>query len=64
MSKQTPLSLLLGYRELNYIKGSVVVGFGPVHKGDRTFLEKTLLREEMVHSDAAVGGSATPEMQI
>lgn len=45
MSKQTLLSLLLGHRELNCIKGCVVVGFGPVLRetdvfGENPFYEK------------------------
>lgn len=55
--KTNPIKLLLGYGELNFIKGRVVVGFGPVHKGDRRFWRKPFLREEMVHSDAAVEGA-------
>ena len=33
--KQTPSSLSFGYGELSYIKGSVVVGFGPVLRETR-----------------------------
>lgn len=46
MSKQTLLSLLLGYGELNFIKGCVVVGFGPDHKGHRTSFWEVFYCEE------------------
>ena len=57
MSKQTLLSLLLDYRELNYIKGCVVVGFGPDLRETGRFWRKPFYEKKWFTVMLLLGGA-------